>query len=183
MTPRDWVLILGQWCAVGVFAVAALYGRSKRIQAVGEAGPLVLRVARPRVRAWHLVILFVLCITLVPQWVSVLINGVPPRELAHMALYTIIPFIVYPTMRADAYVEARENGIVCNQAFWPWGCVENYEWLDDGRTLRLRRARYDFTDFRIAESQKNALDRILRQNTRGSDEVEQNLPPREAKVG
>lgn len=174
MTWREWILIL-QWCVIVAFFVAALYSRSKRTQAVGEAGPLVLLVIRPRIRAWHFALLCLMGVTLLPLWMSALVRGVSPGEFAQMAATTMIPFIAVPMAHADAYVEARDRGIVCNRAFWPWGHIQAYEWLDDRQTLRLWRARYDFTDFRIAESQKEALDQLLRQNTLRSDKVDRDL--------
>ena len=181
MTARDWLFAVIPWGVLCYFTLVAFWLRLKRSKAVNEAGPLLLRVIRLRVRLWLFASYFVGCMVFVPSWAIALIDGFSPRALTHTMTYTLMPIIVYLMMHAAAYVEARERGIVCNQAFWSWGHIQEYEWLDDRPTLRLRRARYDFTDFRIAESQRDALDHILRQSIGGVGKAEQDSPARDAK--
>lgn len=185
MTARDWAEILTTWGAVVFFALMFLYIRSLRVRAVNQAGQMLLRVLRPRVRRWCVYWFALSCVVLVPQWALLLTGTVRAVELARTVVYTMLPLLALllnSMSLGDMYIEVRENGIVLRAEFWPWEKVRSYAWLDRsyrldvGSTLRLRLAGYGMADYRIAASQKDALDRLLQEKLSAADKTEPALP-------
>ena len=179
MTPRDWVEILAAWGLVVCSALAFPYIRSLLARAVHQAGQLLLRVLRPRVRRWCLSLFALWCVVVVVKWASLLTDTVRAAELAGAVGNTILPLLalLYDWMGlGNMYLEVRENGIVLRAEFWPWEKVRSYTWLDVAPTLRLRLVGYGIADYRIAASQKDAFDRLLHDRVPGAEKIDQTLP-------
>ena len=155
-------------------ALVLPYFRSVRRRAVNQGGPLLLRALRPRVRLWSSVFFAFFCLALIVQWSVLLTGTVPVTELAPAVINTIIPLLVlllHGMGLNGSYLEMRENGIVFGLEFWSWGNIRGYNWIDAAPTLRLRLAGHGIADHRIAASQKDAMDHLLREKVPGEKRV------------
>jgi len=185
MTPRDWAEIMSSWGIVVCVGLTFPYIRALRTRAVKQAGQLLLRVLRPRVRRWCVCLFALWCVVLVMKWAFLLTGTVLAVELACAVGATIVPLLalLFHSMGLGPmmYIEVRENGIVLRAEFWPWEKVRSHTWLDFGATLRLRLAGYGIADYRIAASQKEALDRLLLEKLPAVGKTEQAFPSSDAR--
>ena len=175
---NDWTDVLTPWAALGVLALVLWRTLSLRSRAVNQAGKLLLRVPQPRARRWWIVLLVLWSFVLVTQAVSLSLGTVRATELLRAVGSVLVPVLalwVYLTSGGCVHIEARENGIVLGSRFWPWPTIRGHTWPDHGSTLRLQLQGYGFEDFRLAASQKDALDRLLQEKRYAPVETERNL--------
>lgn len=161
------------WMVVPFYAVFVPYNLRQRSKAVTEAGPLLLKAVRPRVRRWSIafwaaasICWLMLSGMLLLGWgLSEPVDG---SQLWILAFITVA-FLSEALLRARGvrhdYLEIREAGILQQGiVLLPWDTVRDHRWLDKpDPTLQIRCAN-GVLQWRIARQQKEEVDALFRQH-------------------
>jgi len=152
---------------VATFGSLAVYLRGR---GVGEGGALLLRVTRPPIRVWTLLLLalagFYLILVVMALY-QAMVGSIDYAKLGPalipglcMLTVTLAPAI----FSRGAHLEVRERGILVGPSFWPWAKSKGFSWKGNGDTVRLNLAGYGWVEYRIKAEQKGSLNELLAQH-------------------
>ncbi|MEX2139472.1 MAG: hypothetical protein WD894_09435 [Pirellulales bacterium] len=149
---------------VGLIAAFAPYLWLLRRRAIEAAGPLLLRVMRPRIRFWKRVGYVTGGIVLSGYVVLLLIAPLSVADLGSAAAFTII-FVVHVVLEflgvSRSFLEIHQRGMVCGIAFWLWNQIRDHTWTDGGTKLKLKISGQGLVEFGLDPSMKDELNKLL----------------------
>jgi len=167
-------------CA-GLMAVFSPQLWLKRQRLAAAAGPLLLRVTRPRWLWWKRIGFALWGLFLGTSLVLLFLTPFSVADLGKMAAYTIVfatALILDRFGPSQSVLEFRERGLLCNLVFWPWENIKDHTWIDGGSTLRLKVYGMGFVHFRLDPSKKEEVETLLEahrhENQIGADFGHQN---------
>jgi hypothetical protein len=148
----------------GLMAVFSPQLWLKRKRVAAAAGPLLLRVTRPRWQWWKRIGFAVWGLILGTSLVLLLIGPFSVADLGKMAAYTIVfaTLLIHDRFGlSQSVLEFRERGLLYNLVFWPWENIKDHSWTDEGSTLRLKVSGVGFARFGVDPSRKDELYTLL----------------------
>jgi hypothetical protein len=148
----------------GLMAVFSPQLWLKRKRVAAAAGPLLLRVTRPRWQWWKRIGFAVWGLIWVTSLVLLFIGPFSVADLGKMAAYTIVFATLLILDRfglSQSVLEFRERGLLYKLLFWTWENLKDHTWTDGGSTLRLKVYGYGVVQFGLDPSKKDEVDTLL----------------------
>lgn len=162
MNAEGWIEIVTLLITIFFFPALLALNIAARRRQESQAGALIRRVLRPRLRVLDLIVLSVLGIGTAVGWWEALYSDRTLREsvpLVRITLFWVLALVAILSGPFQWCVEFRENAVL-TALYIPWEKIRSYK-IVDHRTLHVRMAGYGSLDYRIRPEDMPAVREIL----------------------